>query len=62
MQFLSDSHKVIPKFKFYPNLYTIIFFFGPFAAFWTGKFLVLATDYNSYSIWKHCPINSDQCK
>jgi hypothetical protein len=43
-------------------LFVITFLYITFAAIWTGPYYVLAVEYNSYVILKHCPFDSDECK
>jgi len=62
MQFLTASNKYFQNLSSNHHLYAITFFYVNFAEFWTGTFLVLAVDYNSYSIMKHCPLNYNECK
>jgi len=33
-----------------------------FAVMWSGRYYVLAIDYDRYLIAKHCPIKSNKCK
>jgi len=55
MQFFTASHKVIQNLNFNYYLYAITFFCVTFAELWTGTFLMLAIDYDSYAIARHCP-------
>jgi len=53
MQFLTASHKVIPKLKFKRTVLHNNVLACHFRGLWSGPFYVLAVDYNRYVIAKY---------
>ena len=62
MKSLPASHRIIKNFNSIETLYTITITYVTFAEMWSGRYCVIATDYDRYFILKICPPNSNKRK